>query len=140
VRNPQEVWPTVNTDSLLAAALSAAAVSVCSALSAVTPSVLRTLVLSDNAALSGPAANLKLPSSVRALHIANTSIRGSFGAPWMGQQGQEFSCLVAYNTLGLCGQLDPSMPCSMTQFTQGTKLSKYQLLECIILAPAMFSI
>jgi hypothetical protein len=99
--------------------------------------VLRTLVLSNNAALSGSAVNLKLPSSVRALHIANTSISGSFGATWMGQQGQEFSCLVAYNTLGLCGQLDPSMPCSVTLFTQGTKLSEYQLLECINPAPAI---
>lgn len=98
--------------------------------------MLRTLVLSENAALSGAAANLKLPISVRALHIANTSISGSFGATWMSQQGAEFKCLVAYNTPGLCGQLDLSMPCSMTQLTQGTKLSECQLPESMIAAPA----
>jgi hypothetical protein len=86
--------------------------------------VLRTLILQSNKDLLGTVANLKLPSSVRALHIANTSITGSFSPIWMAQQGPALSCLVAYNTPGLCGPLDSSLPCSLTQFTQGTGLSE----------------
>lgn len=94
------------------------------------PSVLRTLILQGNKDLAGTVASLKLPSSVRGLHIANTSITGSFSATWMEQQGTVFSCLVAYNTPGLCGPLDSSLPCSLTQFTQGTGLSKYYSVLC----------
>lgn len=88
------------------------------------PSVLKTLVLSNNSALTGAVLDIKLPSSLQALHIVGTGINGSFDTAWMGRQGASFTCLLAYNTSGLCGQLDASLPCSLTQFTQGTGLSK----------------
>jgi hypothetical protein len=82
------------------------------------------LILSNNTNLTGNVQNIQLPSSVQAFHIAYTNISGSFDAAWMSRQPASFSCLVAYNTSGLCGQLDPSVPCSLADFTHGTGLSK----------------
>ncbi|WIA22990.1 hypothetical protein OEZ86_009908 [Tetradesmus obliquus] len=92
---------------------------------------LRTLILSDNPGLSGNASSMQLPTSLQALHIANTNISGSFDAGWMARQGPNFNCLVAYGSAGLCGQLDASMPCSLVNATVGTNLGK----ACGSLAP-----
>jgi hypothetical protein len=88
------------------------------------PSALRVLILSNNSGLTGNVQDIQLPSSVQALHIAYTNISGSFDAAWMSRQPAGLSCLVAYNTSGLCGQLDSSLPCSLVDFTHGTTLSK----------------
>jgi hypothetical protein len=85
---------------------------------------LRALILSDNPGLSGNASSIKLPSSLQALHIANTNISGSFDAGWMSRQGPNFNCLVAYGAANLCGQLDGSMPCSLVNATLGTNLGE----------------
>lgn len=88
------------------------------------PSPLRSLILSNNPGISSNVSALKLPANLQALQIANTNISGSFIAGWMGLQSPELSCLVAYGTSGLCGALDGSLPCSLVNFTQGTKLGK----------------
>lgn len=87
-------------------------------------SALRTLILSDNPGLTGDVQAIKGPLSLQSLHISNTSISGSFDAGWMTRQSPQLTCLVAYNTPALCGQLDNSLPCSLTYYTQGTALSE----------------
>jgi hypothetical protein len=88
------------------------------------PSVLRALILSDNTGLIGSVQAISGPPSLQTLYISNTSINGSFGAGWMTQQSPQLTCLVAYNTPGLCGQLYASLPCSLTHYVQGTGLSE----------------
>ena len=87
-------------------------------------SALRVLILSNNTGINGNVQDMQLPSSIQALHIAYTNISGAFDAAWMSRQPASLGCLVAYSTSGLCGQLDTSLPCSLTDFTHGTGLSK----------------
>jgi hypothetical protein len=86
--------------------------------------VLRALILSDNTGLTGSVQAITGPTSLQALHISNTSIDGYFDAGWMTRQSPQFTCLVAFNNPGLCGQLFETLPCSLTRFVQGTGLSK----------------
>jgi hypothetical protein len=99
------------------------------------PSALRVLILSNNTGLTGNVQDIQLPSSIQALHIAYTNISGTFDAAWMSRQPAGLGCLVAYNTSGLCGQLDSSLPCSLVQFVDGTRLSKcgWLSLGCLVL-------
>lgn len=96
----------------------------CVAVASGEPSTLRTLILSNNTGLAGSLQAIQLPSNLQALHIDHTSINGSFDAAWMSRQPAGLSCLLAYNTPGLCGALDSSLPCSLTDFTHGTGLSE----------------
>lgn len=86
--------------------------------------MLQTLILSNNTAVSGNITSIKLPPSLKALHLVKTNVSGSFDADWMSRQGTGFDCLLAYNSPFLCGQLNSTLPCSLTQFVQGTGLSE----------------
>ena len=105
----------------------------CFAVASGEPSALRKLILSNNTGLAGSLQTIQLPSSLQALHIDHTSINGSFDAAWMSRQPAGLSCLLAFNTPGLCGAVDSSLPCSLTDFTHGTGLSECDAVTAVAL-------
>ena len=100
---------------------------------------LRELLLSHNPQLAGNISAWSLPSSLAALHIANTSISGSLDSDWLSRQGPWLDCLVGYNTPGLCGTLAEGLPCSIVNFTDGTALGELHGRLCARLHSCVWS-